>query len=59
VRMNAYGVSLCFVNVHFRAHRENYEGRILVIINNLSISRSLTLLVYQSSNRLAQYDIEY
>jgi len=32
IRMDVYGVSMCFVNVHFRAHRENYNGRVLVSI---------------------------
>lgn len=29
IRMDVYGVSLCIVNVHFRAHRENYAGRVM------------------------------
>ena len=28
--MNVCGVSMCFVNVHFRAHHENYVGRLVV-----------------------------
>jgi len=30
VRMDIYGVSVCIVNVHFRAHRHNYAGRVMV-----------------------------
>jgi len=51
VRINVRGVSMCFVNVHFTAHRENYAGRVMVTLVSSTFSVKLYDAIMPVSHR--------